>query len=149
MLNRCKNRHRASRRNDFAAPRLRIDRVLQRKISESAGEPFDGLVSHLMDGMIEVHASDPELAALLDCEVPHRAVGAREFSLRLHEAFRKAHAPYAMSLGGAIKLDLRAFLLGNMLEVFGHSVVLRRPPAVSLRSARIEACKATVVCLKS
>jgi len=96
--------------------------VLQRKISESAGEPFDGLVSHLMDGMIEVHASDPEIAALLDCEVPHRA---------------------------AIKLDLRAFLLGNMLEVFGHSVVLRRPPAVSLRSARIEACKATVVCLKS
>ena len=126
-----------------------VDRVLQRKISESAGEPLDRLVSHLMDGMIEVHASDPELAALLDSEVPHRSDRAREFSLRLHEPLRKALAPHAESLGGTVKLDLRAFLLGNMLEAFGHAVVLRRPRALSQHNASIEACKAILACLKS
>jgi AcrR family transcriptional regulator len=126
-----------------------VDRVLQRKVSVSARESLDRLVFHLMDGMIEVHASDPELAALLDTEVPHRADGAREFSLRLHEPLRKALAPHAESLGGVIKLDLRAFLLSNMLEAFGHAVVLRRPRALSRQNARIEACKAILACLKS
>lgn len=126
-----------------------VDRVLERKIAESAGEPLDGLVSHLLDGMIELHASDPELAALLDFEVPHRADSAREFSLRLQEPLRKALAPHAESLGGAVKLDLRAFLLVNMLEAFGHAVVLRRPRALSLRNARIEASEAILACLES
>lgn len=126
-----------------------VDRVLRRKISESAAEPLDRLVSHLMDGMIEVHASDPELAALLDSEVPHRADGAKEFSLRLHELLRKALAPHAESLGGGLKLDLRTFLLSNMLEAFGHAVVLRRPRGLSQHNARIEACKAILACLKS
>jgi len=126
-----------------------VDRVLQRKIEQSAGEPLERLVLHLMDGMIEVHASDPELAALLDSEVPHRVDGAREFSVRLHEPFRKALKPYAKSLGGAVKLDLRAFVLGNMLEAFGHAVVQRRPRTLSLRNTRIEACKAVLAGLNS
>jgi AcrR family transcriptional regulator len=126
-----------------------VDRMLQRKISESAGEPLDRLVSHLMDGMIEVHASDPELAALLDSEVPHRADRAMEFSLRQHEPLRKALAPHAESLGGAVELDCRSFLLANMLEAFGHAVVRRRPRALSQRSARIGACKAILAGLKS
>lgn len=126
-----------------------VDRVLQGKIRESAGEPLDRLVSRLMDGMIEVHAPDPELAALLDSEVPHRADGAREFSLRLHDPLRKALAPHAERLGGALELDLRAFVLGNMLESFGHAVVLRRPRALSQRVARMEACKAILAGLQS
>ena len=126
-----------------------VDRVLQGKISESAGEPLDRLVSDLMDGMIEIHASDPELAALLDSEVPHRTDGAGEFSLRLHEPLRRALASHAENLGGTAKLDLRAFLLSNMLEAFGHAVVLRRPRALSQRNARIEACKAILACLKT
>jgi AcrR family transcriptional regulator len=66
-----------------------VDRVLQRKISESAGQPLDRMISHLMDGMVDVHASDTELASLLDSGVPHRADKAREFSLRLHERSEK------------------------------------------------------------
>jgi AcrR family transcriptional regulator len=125
-----------------------VDRVLQRKIGESAGEPLDRLVSHLMGGMIEVHSRDAELAALLDSEVPNRADGAREFSLRLHQPLRNALAPHAEILGGAAKLDLRAFLLGNLLEAFGHAVVLRRPRTLSQRYASIEASKAILACLK-
>lgn len=126
-----------------------VDRVLQRKISESTGEPLDRPVSHLMDGMIEAHASDPQLAALLDSEVQHRADRAREFSVRLHEPLRKALKPYAESLGGVVKLDLRAFLLANMLEAFGHAAVLRRPTALSQRNAGVEACKAILAGLRS
>jgi AcrR family transcriptional regulator len=126
-----------------------IDHVLQRKISESAGETLDRLVSHLMDGMVEVHSADPELAALLQAEVQHRANGATEFSLRLHEPLRRALAPHAGSLGGPMKLDLRAFLLGNLLDAFGHAVVLRRPRGFSQRNACIAACEAILAGLKS
>ena len=125
-----------------------VDRVIQQKIGASAGEPLDRLVSHLIDGMIEVHASDPELATMLDSEVPHRADKAGEFSLRVHGALRKALAPHAEILGGAAKLDLRAFLLANMLDAFGHAIVLRRPRALSQRNARTGTCKAILATLK-
>lgn len=126
-----------------------VDRALHRRIGESTGKPLEQLVSHLIDGMIEVHASDPELAALLDAEVPHRADRVGEFSLRLHDPLRKALAPHAASLGGTAKLDLRAFVLANWLEAFGHAVVLRRPRSLSLRTARIEACRAILAGLRS
>lgn len=77
-----------------------VDEVILRKIAENEGEELDRLVASLLDGMIEVHASDPELAALLDSEVPHRADGAREFSIRLHEPLRKALASHMESHGG-------------------------------------------------
>jgi AcrR family transcriptional regulator len=126
-----------------------VDQVLQRKISESEGATLDRLVASLLDGMIEVHGSDPQFAALLDSEVPHRADGTREFSIRLHELFRKALAPYQERPGAAMKLHVRAFLLGNMLEALGHAVVLRRPPMLSLRSAKMEAGKAILASLRS
>lgn len=56
-----------------------VDQVLRRRMSQSVGEPLELLVSSLLDGMIEVHASDSELALLLDTEIPHRA-GERETS---------------------------------------------------------------------
>jgi AcrR family transcriptional regulator len=124
-----------------------VDRVLQQKMSECAGAPLEVLVSHLMEGMIEVHAADPELAVLLDSEVPHRADRAEEFSVRLHQPLREALKPHAHVLGGPATLDLRVFLLANMLEVFGHAVVRRRPRGLSQRNAGIEACKAILAAL--
>lgn len=126
-----------------------VDIVIQRKITESAGQPLDHLVASLIDGMIEVHASDPELAILLDSEVPHRADGTQDFSMRLHETFRVALAPYTKGLGGSVKLEVRTFLLSNMLDNFGHALVLRRPNSLSLRSAKIEVCKAILASLRS
>lgn len=125
-----------------------VDRVLQRKIQESAGEPLEQLVSHLMNGMIEVHAADPQLAALLDAGVPHRADRAGEFSVRLHRPLREALQPHARSLGGTARLDLRAFLLANMLDALGHAVVLRRPRGMSQRNAAIAACRAILAGLR-
>jgi AcrR family transcriptional regulator len=125
-----------------------VDRILRQKICESAGEPLEKLVSSLVDGMIEIHAGDPELAALLDSEIPHRADGTEELSSRLHECFRVALAPHAKRVGRAVKLDVRAFLLANMVEALGHALVLRRPHGLSLRSARAEVCRAILACLE-
>src|SRR5581483_9794161 len=111
------------------------DQTLHRKIAESAGEPLEAIVSRLIGGMVEVHAADPELAALLDSEVPHRADQGKEFSLRLHEPLRKALEPYTERLVGPAKLNLPAFLFAKVLEAFGHAIVLRRPRAVSQRYA--------------
>jgi hypothetical protein len=121
--------------------------VIRRKISESADEPLDRLVASLLDGMIEVHEGDPELAALLDAEVPHRVDGTQEFSVRLYEVFRNALVPHAGSLGGVVKLDSRTFLLSNMLNALGHSLTIRRPRSMSLRVAKAEACKAILASL--
>jgi len=125
-----------------------VDQVLRRKASENAADSLDGLVAGLLDGMIEVHGADPELAMLLDSEVPHRANKSGEFSIRLHDFFRKVLAPHARSLGGVVELDMRAFLFANMLESLGHAVVLRRPRALSLRSARAIASRAILSSLK-
>lgn len=126
-----------------------VDIVIRRKIAESAGQPLDRLVASLIDGMIEVHASDPELAVLLDSEVPHRADGTQDFSKRLHESFRMALAPHAKGLGRSVKLDVWTFLLSNMLDTFGHALVLRRPNGLSLRSAKLEVCKAILASFSS
>src|SRR5581483_4257208 len=56
-----------------------VDKVIHRKIKESDGESLERLVSNLMDGMIEAHATDPELSALLTSEVPDRTDEVREF----------------------------------------------------------------------
>lgn len=126
-----------------------VDRVIQRKISEGEGEPLDRLVAFLVDGMIEIHAADPELSILLDSEVPHHADGAQAFPSRLRSSLRKALMPHSKIIGGAVKLDIRTFLLGNLLDAFGHALVLRRPRGLSLRGARAEVCKAVLMCLKS
>ncbi len=126
-----------------------VDRVIERRISESTSESLDHLVGSLIDGMIDIHAADPRLSVLLDSEVPHRADGSREFSIRQHESFRAALVPHAKSIGGRMKLDVRAFLLGNMVNAFGHALVLHRPSGLSLRGARAEVCKAIVLSLRS
>lgn len=126
-----------------------VDTVIQRKITESTGQPLDRLVASLIDGMIEVHASDPELAVLLDSEVPHRADGTQDFSTRLHQLFRTTLTAHAKALGGSVKLDIRTFLLSNMLDSFGHALVLRRPNSLSLRSAKVEVRKAILASLSS
>jgi AcrR family transcriptional regulator len=125
-----------------------VDEAIRRKINDSDGESLDRLISNLMDGMIETHASDPELSALLDSEVPDRTDEVREFSLRWHEQLRKALSPHSASIGGTSKLDMRAFLLGNLLECLGHAVIFRRPRGLSQWNARAESCRAIVACLR-
>jgi AcrR family transcriptional regulator len=70
-----------------------VDRIMQRRMAESAESTLEELISSVIDGMIEAHAVDPELSDLLQAEAPHRADGTRDFSVRLHGVFRRALAP--------------------------------------------------------
>lgn len=123
--------------------------VLRRRINQCAESSLERLVEYLVDGMVEAHTVEPALSELLLSEVPHRADGTIEFSIRFHEAFRAALVPHARSLGRNIDLDTRAFVMTNMVEALGHAVVLRRPRGLSLVRAKAESCKAILAYLAS
>ena len=125
-----------------------VDRIMQRRIAESAESTLEELISSLIDGMVEAHATDPELSNLLQSEVPHRADSTRDFSVRLHGAFRKALAPHARELGSRIDPDMRAFFVSNMIDALGHAILLRRPPGSSLSRARAELLRAILAYLR-
>jgi AcrR family transcriptional regulator len=76
-----------------------VDSVLCGRLAKSAELTLDELIDSLADGMIELHSADPELSELLQAEVPHRAEGTRDFSVRLHGNFRKALAAHSKELG--------------------------------------------------
>ena len=123
--------------------------VIRRRITESIDRSLEYLVESLVEGMVEVHTVDTELSELLGSEVPHRADGTVDFSIRFHEAFRTALAPHTASLGTKIDLDIRAFVMANMVDALGHAVVLRRPRGLSLARAKAESGKAILAYLAS
>jgi AcrR family transcriptional regulator len=125
-----------------------VDSIMHRRMAKSTEITLEELISSLIDGMIEAHTVDPELSELLQAEVPHRAAGTLDFSVRLHGAFRKALAAHARELGGRIDLDMRTFFVSNMVEAFGHAIVLRRPPGSSLSRARAELLRAILAYLR-
>jgi AcrR family transcriptional regulator len=125
-----------------------VDRIMQRRMAESAESTLEELISSLIDGMIEAHAVDPELSDLLQAEVPHRADGTRDFSVRLHGAFRKALAPHVREFASRTDLDMRAFFVSTMVDALGHAIVLRRPAGSSLSRARAELLRAILAYLR-
>lgn len=126
-----------------------VERIMRERVIECSGEPLERLVASLVEGMIETHSLDPELSTLFQSEVPHRAGGTSDFSVRLHHCFRDALASHGKNIGGKMHLDLRAFFLGNMLDALGHAVVLRRPPGLSLHRAKAEMQRAILAYLES
>jgi len=126
-----------------------VAEVIRRRIADCAESSLERLVESLVDGMVEAHTIDPELSELLLSEVPHRADGTLDFSIRFHEAFRAALARHVRSLGRQIDLDIRAFVMANMVEALGHAVVLRRPRCLSLARAKAESCRAALAYLSS
>jgi hypothetical protein len=116
-------------------------------MTECPNSSLEHLVEPLVEGMVEVHTVDPELSELLGSEVPHRADGTVDFSIRFHEAFRTALAPHRASFGTKIDLDTRAF--ANMVDALGHAAALRRPRGLSPARAKAESCKAILAYLAS
>jgi AcrR family transcriptional regulator len=127
---------------------VQVDSIMHRRMAKSTEITLEELIASLIDGMIETHTVDPELPELLQAEVPHRAAGTLDFSVRLHGAFRKALAAHARELGGRTDLDMRAFFVSNMVEAFGHAIVLRRPAGSSLSRARAELLRAILAYLR-
>jgi len=121
---------------------------MKRRMAESEGSTLEQLIASLVDGMIEAHTVDPELSDLLQSEVPHRANGSRDFSSRLHRAFRTALASHASELGERTDLDTRAFFVSNMVDALGHAILLRWPPGSSLSRARAELLRVILAYLR-
>jgi AcrR family transcriptional regulator len=126
-----------------------VAEVIRRRMTECTDSSLEHLVESLLEGMVEVHTLDPELSELLASEVPHRADGTVDFSIRFHDAFRSALAPHRAYFGTKTDLDTRAFVMANMVDALGHAVVLRRPGSLSLARAKAESSKAILAYLAS
>ena len=126
-----------------------IDRMVETKLIEHAASSLDDLVRAMVEGMIEAHATDPELYELLLTEVPHRADGTRDFAVRLHGAFRLAISSRWHDLKRRRDLDKIVFIVTHMVEALSHGAVLRRPAGLSLEDAKEEVVRAVLAYLRA
>jgi len=126
-----------------------IDRMVETKLIEHAASSLDDLVRAMVEGMIEAHATDPELYELLLTEVPHRADGTRDFAVRLHGAFRLAISSRGHDLKRRRDLDKIVFMVTHMVEALSHGAVLRRPAGLSLEEAKEEVVRAVLAYLRA
>ena len=124
-----------------------IDRMVERTLVEHAASRLTELMMALIEGMLEAHRADPELYEMMAAEVPHRAGGTRDFSVRLHGAFRLALAARARELKKGRDLDRMAFVVGNLVDALSHAALLRRPPGMPLAHAKAEAVRAVLAYL--
>jgi AcrR family transcriptional regulator len=121
-----------------------IDRVIQAELVEHASSSLRDLIRGLVEAMIGAHTKDPELYELLLAEVPHRADGTRDFSVRLHGVFRLAIASRMNERKRGRNLDMTVFIVTHMVEALCHGAVLRRPSCVSLADAKEEVIRAVL-----
>jgi len=126
-----------------------IDRMVETKLIEHAASSLDDLVRAMVEGMIEAHATDPELHELLLTEVPHRADGTRDFAVRLHGAFRLAISSRGHDLKRRRDLDKIVFIVTHMVEALSHGAVLRRPAGLSIEDAKEEVVRAVLAYLRA
>lgn len=82
-------------------------------------------------------------------EVPHRAEGTKDFTLRFHGAFRLALASRGDELGKAPDFDKLVFVVTHLVESLCHGAALRRPPGLSLADAKEETVRAIMAYLRS
>ena len=126
-----------------------IDRMVETRLMEHAASSLDELIRAMIEGMIDAHSADLELYELLATEVPHRADGTRDFAVRLHGAFRLALLSRAHELKKGRDLDRLVFVVANMVESLSHAALFRRPPGLSLATAKAEVVRAVLAYLHS
>jgi AcrR family transcriptional regulator len=126
-----------------------VDGVLERCLAQGSDATLEEFIASLLLGMIQLHDADPELSGLLQTEVPQSAEGTPGLSVRLYTPLRKALASRSRELGRVGNLDMQSFFLSNMVESFGHAIVLRRPAGLSMAKARAETLRAILGYLKN
>jgi AcrR family transcriptional regulator len=124
-----------------------IDRMFEAKFVEHAGASLDRLIRAMVEAMVDAHATDPELHELLMTEVPHRAGGTRDFSVRLHGAFLLAISSGAPEMKKRGDLEKVVFVVTHMVDALSHGAVFRRPPGLSLADAKSEIVRAVLAYL--
>jgi len=131
----------------FAALHDRHVREMSRRIDatlvDHAGDSLEDLVRALVTAMVDAHASDPELHALLTSEIPNRG-GARAFEQRLRAALELALASRSPSMTPH-ETERVLFVVPHLIEAFAHGVA--RSGSLSVRVAREEAVRAVLAYL--
>lgn len=126
-----------------------IDRMVERTLVAHASSSLEAFVRAMVGAMIDAHAPDPELYALLMTQVAHGVDSTQDFAVRLHGAFRLAIAAKVRRLKSGHDLDRVAFVTAHMFDALSHGAVLRRPPSLSLAAAREESVHAILAYLRS
>jgi AcrR family transcriptional regulator len=67
-----------------------VDSMMRLCMTESADSTLEEFIALLLLSMIKLHQADPELSELLQAEVPHRAAGTPDFSIRLYGPARQS-----------------------------------------------------------
>jgi AcrR family transcriptional regulator len=126
-----------------------IDRLVATTLVENANSSLEDLIRSMVGAITDAHTADPELYEMMFSEVPHRAEGTKDFTVRFHGAFRLALAARADEFGKARDLDKLVFVVTHMVESLCHGAALRRPPGLSLAEAKEEAVRAIMAYLRS
>jgi len=124
-----------------------IDRIIATTLLEHAKSPIDTLIAALVEAMVDAHTDDPELWDLLHAQVPPRAEGTVDFSIRLYGAFHLAISSRARELKAGRDVERVVFTVTSMVESLSHAAVISRPEGLSLAAAKEEAVKAVLAYL--
>src|ERR1700677_1880174 len=92
-----------------------IDRLVESKLVENAKSSLEELMRAVIGAMVDALIPDPELYRALATEVPHRADGTKDFSVRLHSLFRLALAARSHELKPGRDLDRMVFVVTHMV----------------------------------
>lgn len=108
-----------------------VSRRIDETLATNAGAPVTVLLRAVLQALIDAHAKDPELYALLDAELPQGGAAARTLHRRLRAALRPALAGRS-----GHQPEATLFVVTHMLDALAHGAILNRPPGLSWRAAR-------------
>jgi AcrR family transcriptional regulator len=125
-----------------------VDELVKTTLVETAKGSLEQAMRALIEALIEAHNPDSEMYEVMFSEIPHRADGTLDFSVRLHGIFRLAIASRSHEIVGARDLDKVVFVVSHMVESLSHGAVLRRPKGISLTDAKDEIVRAVMAYLR-
>ena len=113
--------------------------VIERALAEHASGLFEDFARALVEGLSNVHATDPKLHQLITALTPE---GPAEFRSALRETFERVIAP------ADDETKRMLFVLSGLIESLVHGIA-EWPPLISLEPAKSEAVKTVLVYLDS
>ncbi|HEY1551609.1 MAG TPA: TetR/AcrR family transcriptional regulator [Kofleriaceae bacterium] len=120
-----------------------IGRLVESTLVAHADASLEVMLRALLEALIDAHAPDPELYALLDAELPHRGAGAESLRGALQLAIA-SHMPAKRR-----DLERTLFVVTHMIDAFAHGVVAGRPRGLSIAAAKDEAVRAILAYLRA
>jgi AcrR family transcriptional regulator len=120
-----------------------VGQVIEKTLAEHAASPLPELTRALVEGLLEVHAKDPELHRIISAEIPENSEGFKNALRATFERVLSSRAP------GPQESNRLLFVLPGMIETLVHGVVERRPAELSLDDAKREAIRTVVLYMGS